>query len=543
MKKTTVLTPARTRVRFAVCYLLFFLGALLFAASFWCQRNFGFVPLDQLIFTLKVPMDGANMSLVPDFLIKCVPVSLAVALLLTLLGVRWTKNEKTWTFWLFHKPRTVTVFPFLFYRRHMALLSVAALVGGICYGSYTLYLPEFIQSQLTRSNLFETEYVDPATVSLEFPAQKRNLVYIYLESMETTYLSTELGGAQPNNLLPNLTQLAQDNVNFSDNDGLGGAQQMPGTSWTVASMVAQTSGIPLKVPVGDNDYGKKSARFLPGVRTLGEILEEEGYNQMLLIGSDANFGGRKQYFTQHGNYEIFDYYTAKQTGKIPQDYKVWWGYEDRKLFEYAREQVTELAARGEPFNFTLLTVDTHFPSGYPCPLCERVDDRQYANVISCADRQVSEFIDWLQQQDFYENTTIIFTGDHLSMDSKFFTDIGEYNRTIFNGVINAAVEPVHAKNRLFSVMDMFPTTLASLGVTIEGDRLGLGTNLFSDRETLMESMGQETFADELERVSNYYNNRFLYPDTEDDGTWVAPDVSSAASTTAASTVVSDVASR
>ena len=541
MKKTAVTTPARTRVRFVVCYVFFFLGALLFAASFWCQINFGFVPLDQLIFTLKVPMDGANMSLVPDFIIKCVPVSLAVALLLTLLGVRWTKTEKTVTIWLFRKPRTLTIFPFTFYRRHMALLSVAALVGGICYGSYTLYLPEFIQSQLTRSNLFETEYVDPTTVKLEFPERKRNLVYIYLESMETTYLSEELGGAQETNLLPNLTRLAQENVNFSDTAGLGGAQQLPGTSWTVASMVAQTAGIPLKVPVGDNDYGKASALFLPGVTSLGDILEEQGYNQMLLIGSDANFGGRKQYFTQHGNYEIFDLYTARETGKIAQDYKVWWGYEDRKLFEYAKEQVTALAAQGEPFNFTMLTVDTHFPSGYPCPLCEHTDDRQYANVISCSDRLVSDFIEWLQQQDFYENTTIIFTGDHLSMDSKFFTDIGEYNRTIFNGVIHAAVEPVQAKNRQFSVMDMFPTTLASLGVTIEGDRLGLGTNLFSDRETLMESMGEEAFSDELERVSNYYNNQFLYPDGVD-GSAGLPDASSSVSVTETSTVVSDAVS-
>ena len=33
-------------------------------------------------------------------------------------------------------------------------------------------------------------------------------------------------------------------------------------------------------------------------------------------------------------------------------------------------------------------------------------------------------------------------------------------------------------------MDMFPTILASLGAQIEGDRLGIGTNLFSNKTML-----------------------------------------------------------
>ena len=65
--------------------------------------------------------------------------------------------------------------------------------------------------------------------------------------------------------------------------------------------------------------------------------------------------------------------------------------------------------------------------------------------------------------------------------------------------------------RLFTTMDFFPTTLASLGVTIEGERLGLGTNLFSDRETLAEEYGYETMFDEMSRKSVFYNREILYP--------------------------------
>ena len=56
---------------------------------------------------------------------------------------------------------------------------------------------------------------------------------------------------------------------------------------------------------------------------------------------------------------------------------------------------------------------------------------------------------------------------------------------------------------------MFPTTLAAMGVEIEGERLGLGTNLFSDRMTLAEQYGRETFESEIRKKSDFYNVQFL----------------------------------
>ena len=49
-----------------------------------------------------------------------------------------------------------------------------------------------------------------------------------------------------------------------------------------------------------------------------------------------------------------------------------------------------------------------------------------------------------------------------------------------------------------------------MGVTFEGERLGLGTNLFSGKETLAEQLGLEELTEQLSRHSNYYNYHFLY---------------------------------
>ena len=83
-----------------------------------------------------------------------------------------------------------------------------------------------------------------------------------------------------------------------------------------------------------------------------------------------------------------------------------------------------------------------------------------------------------------------------------------FDRKVYNCFINAKAEAVNAKNRDFSAYDMFPTTLAALGCEIEGNRLGLGTNLFSEVSTLCEEMGRAEFAIELTKKSSYYNNNF-----------------------------------
>ena len=374
-------------------------------------------------------------------------------------------------------------------------------------------LTDYVWGILTRSRLYEEEYVSPDSVQITFPEEKRNLVYLMLESMETTYLPEELEGGSDVNLIPELTQLAQEGVNFSHNDTVGGFHATNGASWTIGAIVAQTAGIPLKTPEGisdwQNGYGKDGI-FLPGVKSITGILDEAGYHTTFLCGSDANFGGRKTYYATHGMDHIYDIYTARKDGIVPKDYFVWWGMEDKYLFEYAKQELTEISQQDEPFAFTMLTVDTHHIGGYQCTYCTDEVEETYEQAISCSSRQVLEFVNWLKEQPFWDNTTVVITGDHLSMDNGYFQRNvdADYNRMVYNCILNAPVSSDNTKNRDYCAVDLFPTTLAALGCTIEGDRLGLGVNLFSDLPTLAEEMGFDRFNTELGQASDYYIEHF-----------------------------------
>ena len=53
---------------------------------------------------------------------------------------------------------------------------------------------------------------------------------------------------------------------------------------------------------------------------------------------------------------------------------------------------------------------------------------------------------------------------------------------------------------------MFPTILSAIGGEIEGNRLGLGANLFSDEKTIVEKYGYEKVKEEICKRSDFYKN-------------------------------------
>ena len=477
------------------------LSVLLALSVRWMFATWTNLSMDELVYHLTAPLDGTNTDMLWDYVRVCAVPTILVIFFLILILIAWRKKEKVHLF--------------------RGIINLVALVGIIVMLGYTwteLGVGDYLKDQNTESKFIEDEYVDPTDVEVVFPEQKRNLIYIFLESMETTYSDVDDGGAFDENVIPELTEIAQTNEDFSGADPkLNGGYSLAGTTWTMGAMFAQTSGLPLNISISANDMDTQDS-FFPGVTTLGDILSDAGYTQTLLIGSEAQFGGRKLYFQEHGNYEMEDYSYAIENGLIPSDYKVWWGYEDQKLFEFAKEKLLQLSQGDEPFNLTMLTVDTHFEDGYVCEQCPTEYDTQYSNVMACSSRQVGEFLKWIQQQDFYENTTIVISGDHPTMDSDYCAEIdqeGNYDRRVFTAYINAAAYAQDQQERTYSTFDNFPTTLAALGVQIDGDRLGLGTNLFSGTKTLLEEFGNSKVNAELKKKSEFIEKLSAVDKTND----------------------------
>ena len=479
------------------------LGFLIILGVMWIRKHFGDVTPEMIVMQLRMPLQGTGGNYVQSFLLQVALPSFVITTVIMVLE-RFLRQRKTILFVgksaLFPNVATSMVLAFIFF-------------AGSFFNSVTeMKLPQYLANRNKSSDFIEKYYVTPEAENLVFPEQKRNLIYIYMESMESTFLSVEQGGQMPQTIIPELYEIAKDNFSFSDDEKVGGAVPMVGAGVTSAGMVSQTAGLPLYLAENWEGEGARDV-FINSASTLGDILEEEGYAQYLMVGSDSTFGARDIYYTNHGNTTILDLMTVRESGIVSEDYdNRFWGIEDEYLYEYAKQELSQISKEDKPFSFTLLTVDTHFPDGYTCNLCENEFDDPYSNVIACASRQIGDFMQWIQEQDFYKDTTIVISGDHLSMNTDYFkrNNLNLNGRRVYNAFINPAVGivPLQITNRMFSSIDLFPSTLAALGVEINGDRLGLGTNLFSDKPTLLELYGYDFVYDELSQKSEFYNETF-----------------------------------
>lgn len=492
-------------------YLIWILFAILLVAEEYVLSSFSGITIDQLVFHMNTNLEGSNWSTFLPTLIQAglyILIAVIGCTIVTFIQKYFIKKANRYRKFNLKAKEMIKEYSLNFITTLCGFIAICIVLVSL---ADNYYLIDYLAARRIDTEIYDKYYIDTATVELTFPEKKKNLVYIYMESMEMSLADESHGGGKSVNVIPELTDIALENDCFNgDTDILNGARSLYNSTWTIAGLVAQTSGLPLGINhVLTNNINSISS-FMPGATTLGDILEKEGYHNVFMLGSDAKFGNRDVYFKEHGNYDIDDYYWARNNNKLPdKSYYVWWGYEDDKLFTYAKEELTSLAESDEPFALSLLTVDTHFVNGYLCDDCPDTFTSQYSNVLACSSKKVSELVEWIEAQPWGEDTVIVLNGDHLCMDSKYYEDMpDDYERKTYTAIINSSKKEPDT-TRLYSTMDLFPTTLSAMGVTIKGDRLGLGTDLYSDTPTLLEELGENYLNYELSLNSTFYDKNIL----------------------------------
>lgn len=490
-------------------YFVAFLTALL---KGWAIKRF---PMDEpeLVYYTTIHLQGGfERSIIVEIVIMCLFSYFVTCICKRIITVQQNKHKIYFVDCIFTKRLNFNVLYLLF--------GICALCLSIVTTFKDLQVPEYFK--ITKKNrippidsqFYRNEYYAPEMQKIIFPDKKKNLIIIFLESMESSFADTAHGGYFEKNLIPQLTNLAEEQLNFSHTEKIGGGTDLAGSGWTVAAMLSKLSGLPFNLV---NRQAGTQNSFLPAAVTLNDILAYNGYRQLFIFGSDKHFEGRDALLETHGNVEIHDINWYKDHKLLPKNYRVFWGFEDQKLYAFAKTELEQLGNDTRPFMFGILTVDTHMPKGYRCERCPNTEDMQLKNVIRCADAQVGEFIDWCKVQPWFDDTMIVITGDHRFMATKktspfkntALSDIASVgSRRWLNVFINAqgadGLDASITKNRNFASVDMFPTILAAMGCTIPDNRLGFGVNLFSGEKTLCERYSEEYLNQELMKRNIQY---------------------------------------
>ena len=478
--------------------LLIFLSNISLATYYYIKTHLGNIDFFQVYYHLI--NDGTSdgtFTVIFKAILSCIPFILVLIITEIFLFTRWKKYKVL----LKSKStsREIYIFPTIFSKYRIISSFILLCISIFILLNY-LNFGEYLNTKNSSTNIYEKYYIDSNKVNINFKGKKRNLIYIYLESMESSLFSKKNNGAFKKSRIPELEKLAENNINFSHTNGLGGMYDIDG--YTISALVSSTSSTPIIGSCGNEC--EKYGDIVPKVRTLGDVLTKEGYNVEYMQGTSAEFAGFKKYLKKHSNQKIIDYDEMIKRGYVEKGYFTWWGIEDKKLMKFAKDEISELAKKKEPFAFTLITMDTHFEDGYLDETCKTPFKEPLSNSYNCSSKKIGDLVSWIKKQKFYDDTMIVITGDHETMQHVYFKNSKDYQRTVYNVFINSKKTNINTKNRIVTNFDIYPTVLSGLGADINGNRIGFGTNLFSNKQTIPEIIGFETLNKEKNKSSDYY---------------------------------------
>ena len=357
--------------------------------------------------------------------------------------------------------------------------------------SFNILKPiEYFNSLKSTSNFIEKNYVDPKNVNISFPKKKQNLVYIFVNNLEKN---------------PNLKE-HNDVVKFKNN------KKLFGTNSKKEKIISATLGIPFIL-------NEKSINSFPfkNIYGLGNILEKEGYNQLFLLSTSINFENRDILVKNHGKFKILDYDKAVKKDLIKKQFNKWHELDNNQLFEIARYKFLNLNEKNKPFNLLILTSNSNFSNKIKEQKLpkktknlknkknkhknKKIENKKIKNKdkkieyqLLNTSEEINNFVKWIKKQNCYKNTTIVICENFLDKNENKISSVK---------FINSKVEPQNNK-KIFSNLDIFPSVISSLGAKIENEKLGLGVNLFSNEQTLLEKYGEEYIDNEFKKKSYFY---------------------------------------
>lgn len=197
----------------AILVLLVVFAVLAYATAKWYINKYGNLGFDSVLYTMFSELNGVESGLIIDYFCRTFVIALIAAAII--IFVLFFNADSTICVSI--KNRSIRLYPFS--RAVRSLLCLSFFCIFTIKASNLSGLTAYMKVTMSDSEIFNKEYVSPTETHLTFPENKRNLVYIFIESMENTLFDTSHGGAYDVNVVPELYSLAQNNVNFSQNGG------------------------------------------------------------------------------------------------------------------------------------------------------------------------------------------------------------------------------------------------------------------------------------------------------------------------------------
>lgn len=323
------------------------------------------------------------------------------------------------------------------------------------------------------SNWFSSHEIFNEDAPMFGKYRSKNVILIQEESLQSFVINLMIDGQE---ITPNINKLLNESIyfeNFYDQTHIGRTSD--------GELTTLTSLYPLREGTANFRYPNTP------VITLPKVLKTNGYSTMSAHAFKGQFWNRK---IMHSNYGFnksmfYDDFLQKDISG--------WGLSDNYFFEQSVNYMKELE---QPFFSFLISLSNHHPyEGVPekskqlnFGSLENTLMGNYLHSVHYADYAIGELIDELKKNNIYENSIIIFYGDHdAGIDPDEIRNISG-GKLISNKLYDKVPFIIHIPNSKGEIrdeisghLDITPTLLHLLGINSSEFRF-MGNNLFLDNE-------------------------------------------------------------
>jgi hypothetical protein len=298
-----------------------------------------------------------------------------------------------------------------FYRNMFAGNPNGMLPGGISGAGVSSTPGGISQGKPGQTDKNQTpDTIDPPDVDVHVPADKkgyklaegRNLILVQIEALQSMMLQAEYEGQE---LMPNVNQLLKEDTLYFDR-----YYATIGKGNTADAEFATLNSL---YPVIDREcYELYQTNTYDG---LPWMLKERGYSTFGVHGYLGDFWNRNYAYPYQG---IDEYYSIEDLDDSDQ---IGLGISDKSMFRQAAALMEEQEG---PFFSFLVTLTNHHPYQLPEELSEiKLKEEHegtkfgsYLQTVHYTDQAIAVLIEELKARDLYENSVLVFYGDHHGLN-------------------------------------------------------------------------------------------------------------------------------
>ena len=317
-------------LQFLILFSFFFISL-----QIWLDRFFGVVDFEQLIIFLSFGATGLLDSddyIINKFIQICIFLPIFLTFIFNLLFkyfFLWKSNNIKKIF--------ITLKKFKFY------FSLFFLAVSILFFLKSISFEDFLLRN-NKIDFIKNYYIQPNLEDFKNKKENKNLVLIYVESLDDILLNEKL--------LPKETF---DKYSLKDFRAKSVKKFIPTkyTNWTIGSIVATQCGIPQK-PIGILDiennklnrnkldkFGFGMKNFLPNAICIGDLLKKANYKNIFINAVNLKFANTGLFFKEHGYEEIIGK-TYFDNLNLKHERFTWGGGpNDRVLFKLAKTKIKD----------------------------------------------------------------------------------------------------------------------------------------------------------------------------------------------------------